>query len=177
MASNHTTHYDLSQWQATDEVVRTDFNADNAKIDAALHGKLGRSQLLQTVKSGASGIMSADMRQMDWSKWEEIHVQLLVPSSFSESDSFVISFNNTSAGGTSSMDRGRFGITPAYNFHLILYPRHDPSATVTGILLGDASGFCVARITFAEMQDLVIGRTASGYGMPGGLTLTVWGIG
>ena len=36
MASNHTTNYNLNQWEATDKVLRTDFNEDNAKIDAAL---------------------------------------------------------------------------------------------------------------------------------------------
>ena len=33
---NATTNYQLSQWEAEDRVLRTDFNADNAKIDAAL---------------------------------------------------------------------------------------------------------------------------------------------
>ena len=37
MASNHTTNYQLCQWQADDQVKRTDFNGDNAKIDAALN--------------------------------------------------------------------------------------------------------------------------------------------
>ena len=32
----HTTNYDLNQWEADDRVTRADFNADNAKIDAAL---------------------------------------------------------------------------------------------------------------------------------------------
>lgn len=36
MASGQTQYYGLSQWEATDQVIRTDFNADNAKIDAAL---------------------------------------------------------------------------------------------------------------------------------------------
>ena len=36
MASNYTEHYDLCQWEATDAVQRVEFNADNAKIDAAL---------------------------------------------------------------------------------------------------------------------------------------------
>ena len=34
-----TQHYQLNQWAADDQVLRTDFNADNAKIDAALAGK------------------------------------------------------------------------------------------------------------------------------------------
>ena len=36
MASNYTEHYDLCQWEATDQVQRTDFNADNAKLDTLL---------------------------------------------------------------------------------------------------------------------------------------------
>ncbi len=36
MATNQTTNYQLNQWEPTDQVLRTDFNADNAKIDAAL---------------------------------------------------------------------------------------------------------------------------------------------
>ena len=36
MASNHTEHFSLNQWQADDQVLRTDFNEDNAKIDSAL---------------------------------------------------------------------------------------------------------------------------------------------
>ena len=45
MSSQKTEHYELNQWLATDQVLRTDFNADNAKIDAALNG-------LNTVLSG-----------------------------------------------------------------------------------------------------------------------------
>lgn len=36
MASNQTSNYGLNQWEATDQVLRTDFNEDNAKLEAAL---------------------------------------------------------------------------------------------------------------------------------------------
>ena len=36
MASNKTTKLGLSQWLATDAILRSDFNSDNKKIDAAL---------------------------------------------------------------------------------------------------------------------------------------------
>lgn len=36
MASNYTENYSLCQWEATDAVLRTDFNGDNQKIDMAL---------------------------------------------------------------------------------------------------------------------------------------------
>ena len=45
MATNHTTNYELSQWLSTDQVLRTDFNADNAKIDAALADKAEQADL------------------------------------------------------------------------------------------------------------------------------------
>ena len=37
MASNYTEHYGLCQWEAADQVLRTDFNEDNAKIEEALN--------------------------------------------------------------------------------------------------------------------------------------------
>ena len=43
---NATTNYQLSQWEAEDRVLRTDFNADNAKIEAALSGLEARVALL-----------------------------------------------------------------------------------------------------------------------------------
>ena len=57
MASNYTTNYNLCQWEATDQVQRTDFNADNAKLDAALAAKAeaaALNSLTQTVNQKAS---------------------------------------------------------------------------------------------------------------------------
>ena len=54
MASNYTSSYNLNQWSASDRVLRTEFNADNAKIDAALAGKASASSVssLQTTVNG-----------------------------------------------------------------------------------------------------------------------------
>lgn len=38
MASNHTSNYNLNQWEPEDKVIRTEFNEDNQKIDGALNG-------------------------------------------------------------------------------------------------------------------------------------------
>ena len=38
MASDQTTYYELNQWQPEDKVLREEFNGDNSKVDAALHG-------------------------------------------------------------------------------------------------------------------------------------------
>ena len=39
MSTNYTQNYHLSQWSRSDKVLMEEFNADNAKIDAALAGK------------------------------------------------------------------------------------------------------------------------------------------
>ena len=40
MATNQTKHYGLNQWELTDSVVMAEFNADNQKVDDALHSIL-----------------------------------------------------------------------------------------------------------------------------------------
>lgn len=49
MSTNHTENYDLCQWLATDPVLRTDFNSDNAKIDAALTTLANQEDMLNRV--------------------------------------------------------------------------------------------------------------------------------
>ena len=44
---NRTQNYNLCQWEATDKVQRTDFNADNAKMDTALGGIADRVAALE----------------------------------------------------------------------------------------------------------------------------------
>ena len=58
MSSQKTEHYELNQWLATDQVLRTDFNADNAKIDAALAGKAG-TEALESLASTVSSLEAA----------------------------------------------------------------------------------------------------------------------
>ena len=36
--ASYTTNYGLHQWESTDDFLRTDFNTDFQKIDAAIHG-------------------------------------------------------------------------------------------------------------------------------------------
>lgn len=55
MSTNHTANYDLCQWEATDQVLHTDFNEDNAKIEAAL-AQLGIFRLESGTYVGTGGI-------------------------------------------------------------------------------------------------------------------------
>ena len=54
MSTNYTENFDLCQWEPTDPVIRTNFNADNAKVDAALAGRNCRLYLGSYTGSGTS---------------------------------------------------------------------------------------------------------------------------
>ena len=61
MASNYTEHYDLCQWEATDAVQRVEFNADNAKVDAAL--KALSDQVVQKANQSAVNTLITAVNQ------------------------------------------------------------------------------------------------------------------
>lgn len=68
MASNHTQHYGLCQWEATDAVLRTDFNEDNQKIDAALKNQAGSisdltAQMANKANTGAVNSLAEELNQ------------------------------------------------------------------------------------------------------------------
>ena len=66
MASNQTGNYGLNQWEATDQVLRTEFNADNSKIDAALKALADKEAELEGTLAG----QAADIAKCGTCKYE-----------------------------------------------------------------------------------------------------------
>lgn len=77
-----TTYYQLNQWDATDRVLRTDFNGDNAKIDAALHDLAGKGAVTRlktfTTTAAVTGTanFSMDVSDIDWGAWQSVYVDM-----------------------------------------------------------------------------------------------------
>ena len=78
MPSNQTPNYQLSQWSRDDRVLMEDFNADNAKIDAALKahdaalaGK-GDCQFWTTSYMGDGKVGAANPRSLSFPKWPRL---------------------------------------------------------------------------------------------------------
>lgn len=61
MTTNQTSNYQLNQWEPTDAVQRVDFNADNAKLDAAL--KNLSDQIIQKASLSALNTLITAMNQ------------------------------------------------------------------------------------------------------------------
>lgn len=56
MPSNQTKNYQLNQWEPEDQVLRTDFNKDNEKIDAAIKAVDVRADGLAQSKADVSAL-------------------------------------------------------------------------------------------------------------------------
>lgn len=82
-----TEHYQLNQWDAGDRVLRTDFNADNAVLDAALHGLAQRGVLTKlksfTVDRTITGTASFDMDvgDIEWGAWQLVYADFALKGS------------------------------------------------------------------------------------------------
>lgn len=68
MASNYTENYGLCQWEATDAVLRTDFNEDNQKIDTALKTQAGNisdltAQMANKANTGSVNSLAEEINQ------------------------------------------------------------------------------------------------------------------
>lgn len=68
MASNCTENYGLCQWEATDAVLRTDFNEDNQKIDTELKTQAGNisdltAQMANKANTGAVNSLAEEVAQ------------------------------------------------------------------------------------------------------------------
>lgn len=70
METNQTTNYQLNQWEPTDAVQSTDFNSDNAKIDAALAG-------LETAKADNTSLENLSLTVTNLSSAVEGHTEAL----------------------------------------------------------------------------------------------------
>ena len=66
MAANYTEHYQLNQWEPEDKVLRTDFNADNLKIDGALVALAEGKANQETLNSLSEQVTALDGRALRW---------------------------------------------------------------------------------------------------------------
>ena len=82
MASNHTENYSLCQWEAADQVLREEFNQNNAKIDEALVGIQVTNRyikLKEVVTDSAARQIDLDVSDIDFSQYLKIELFIYSP--------------------------------------------------------------------------------------------------
>ena len=151
MSTNHTANYNLCQWEATDQVQRTDFNQDNAKIDAALSDKLGKIEVIQTVDAVSNtNLMAIDLTDFDWSAWSILLFQASL-SGDSYENTVKMGFNGVS--GASLLA----SLTKRGNMLAILFPGRDPNRQVCAVgFPGGEFGFSTSPVSQLEQFSVSI---------------------
>lgn len=69
---NHTEHYQLSQWEKSDRILMDDFNADNAKIDAALANARSLELLYDRFLKQEPNAVAVDVSQVEWNRYAAV---------------------------------------------------------------------------------------------------------
>ena len=193
MPTNHTENYALSQWERSDRILMEDFNADNAKIDAALKagadarttlaGQVAKKAEKSALDAEVSARKSAVTSLTDQNKLHTIvsHTQSgsttqikLDPSGISWSSwRRVYLFITPKGSGTS-----RAGFNDMVNVFdltnnggglcLVLMPMYTSSLKVTGLLTGADIRLVKSSNTYSSLNNLEItcssgGTIASGF--------------
>lgn len=103
MASNYTEHFDLCQWEATDQVLREEFNQDHLKVDTAL-GDLKASVVQTAVGSylGNGQYGSSNPNQLEFPFTPKVVILVADVKDTLKSGTVLIAGQTSSAGiGTS----------------------------------------------------------------------------
>ena len=162
-----TDQYGLNQWELSDRIQMEDFNADNAKIDTALAGMLGRASLYWSVpadpnsKGGPKTINPSGLVD-DWSNYEYVIMMVDVPESPNRTGSpLEIRIGHKPSEVIATI--------PEDSFIVIFRSRRNASSKVQGTLFS-AGGvkFFTCQIPFSQLNHMVISPT-EGYMVGSGL--------
>ena len=143
MATNQTTNYQLNQWQPTDPVQRTDFNADNATVEAALTDLETRVAILDRVVPdlayyiGELGVLDVMHRDYYLSLWSMTYDAFQFPEDITVTgqavvENGVLTVNGSGTASTYNIRVGRGNWTKAR-----LWLRFSGSGTTVPYLSGN----------------------------------------
>ena len=195
MASNYTENYGLCQWEATDQVLREEFNEGNRKVDEALkelddqvktkaeqdalsaetaartaadealEQKAGMKLISRTSLSQVTDWLKPDLTGIDWSKWAT--VRILMKPVLNEDVTYRAALN-----GSNLMYLGNY-ITGM--FQVILFPSFCRDLGAFGIFHPRYTDKNIASFEtpFHSLQYLEF-ISSTGNFLPG-TTIEVWG--
>jgi len=150
MPSNYTSNYNLNQWEPDDRVLRTDFNADNAKIDAALakkaEAKVSLYSSLHSDPTNGISIAFSGKAAINWDDWEYVVLwaELEMPLRDGEDTLRAVTLPNL---------KGLLTIKPS-PFFMVFLPRHDGTRKLSGFVVGEGATYFSSDISYNELTQL-----------------------
>lgn len=177
VASNYTEHLGLCQWEARDQVLRTDFNEDNAKIDTILsesHARAGMKLIREAVLEQDSTTYSCPLTNIDWSLYSVVCIDLQ-PICHSSAHLDV----KLGSDSTDRMISSYEGEEDRSSAELWIFPLFLPEREVHIVSCGMLenvnlrTSMTYARLNLVEMS---ISKVESDPGMVPGSRIRVWGM-
>lgn len=142
-----TENYQLNQWDGTDRILRTDFNADNAKVDSALQdlrkdvdaveSRAGAQLLKREYVSGANPTVS--LSDINWTQWKAIHISVYPVSANARGVTLQVNGGYDTI-GSSSGNTENSGSSLRHMAHVILYPLFDLRRPISAMDIASGSG-------------------------------------
>jgi hypothetical protein len=174
----HTTSHELSQWAETDRILREDFNSDNAKIEAALAGMLGRAQIIKSISLTVDTKVDLDLSDIDWNQWSAVGfiLDIYIGGNYQAPGNIYCQTKTVQSVKQycSQEDNGYIAVGTYMPFLLMFLPLRDAERKVTCVYLGTSSGVGFAECPFSELTGLQIG-SGTQYFHPT-QSITLWGI-
>lgn len=135
-----TEHYGLNQWELTDRILMSDFNADNAKIAEALAGKMGKIHPVRQ-EFGLEPFQSKSTRYLLGSGWNDWDV---VAAYFAPTDE-TGTYQEQEFSMNVTISKQRV-IRPLESspFFLLLFPLHDENRPLLGIFITKSGAELIA---------------------------------
>ena len=175
-----TTNYQLNQWEKTDRILMDDFNADNAKLDAALLSKLGPIEDILTYTQSEASVSPPIIiplpEDLDWGKWSVILMDATFQTTSNSSTNDIRleltdAQNGTITGGYCSFQ----GSTRTVTMLVVLFPARNGDAPGWGLYFpgGEIS---VSERKLREAVQLRTSMTGSGSRYLKGTTVRLRGI-
>ena len=200
---NQTANYQLSQWESTDRILMADFNADNAKIDAALKAnaeaitaeaearnaaisaeesaRLAQPTytLLKTTTVTASGNdRTISLSGIDWDQYQEV-VLLADLEGSGYGDLRIDGAEQESYVCLSESQFSGWGVARIY-FNRPLWLRFlvgkDADRRFSSVALGAGVCYCLGFTPYSQITTLRLLGESEGDQADAGCPVTVWGI-
>lgn len=161
-----TTNYQLNQWENTDRILRTDFNRDNAALDAALAKKLELTPIREVVPSASANAIELDVSDIDFSQWRVVIMEtalvgnqydiLIRPNGGTTGTYYHMKGTTPSTGALGSVTSIDDGSLPTGQ--VIFLPLYCPARKVTALILHNLDFYCGSdtEVTFQDLTSLTL---------------------
>ena len=172
---NKTQNYKLNQWEKSDRVLMEDFNADNAKIDAAIANKSAFT-LLKRATGGGAKYLDLSTSDLDWNRYHMLFLEAALPATSRETVQIGANISwSYRVPGSNSVNSGFFLPDQHHTIDIVFFKMGGMSQWSRCVTFTD-KGIFTSYSTIAMDQISHFSLSAPSGTLPEGATMALWGL-